>query len=204
MTKSLFTDRILSFSKILDPDLGIPKIYENDFGVSCIMIFQHVIPYVVFSLFSFFGDTAPFDDWEGEAFADISELLNPLPDVPSAAAIGHQTNGASAAQDQSSLALPLEEPLGIQDFDLDLLDGRSSSPKPDLSDLLLDPLEAVSSSNSALRNDVMLTTGQQANVTGGHRHPYHHPLGPDFLPKEESLHAHNRCGYYRMSTVWLC
>jgi hypothetical protein len=89
----------------------------------------------------------------------------------------------------------LEEPLGIQDFDLDLLDGRSSSPKPDLSDLLLDPLEAVSGS-SALRNDVMLTTGQQANVTGGHRHNhYHQPLGgPGFLPKEEGLHAHNRCG----------
>jgi hypothetical protein len=88
----------------------------------------------------------------------------------------------------------LEEPLGIQDFDLDLLDGRSSSPKPDLvsfSDLLLDPLEAVSSS-SALRNDVMLTTGQQANVTG-HRNLYQ-PLGPGFLPKEEGLHGHNRCG----------
>jgi hypothetical protein len=164
------------------------------------MIFQHVIPYTVFS---FFGDTVPFDDWEGEAFADISELLNPLPDVPSAAA-GHQTNGASA-RDQTSLALQLEEPLGIQDFDLDLLDGRSSSPKPDLSDLLLDPLEAGSSSNSALRNDVMLTTGQQANVTGGHRHHYHQPLGgPGFLPKEEGLHTHNRCGSYRMSPVWLC
>jgi hypothetical protein len=156
-----------------------------------------VISYIVFS---FFGDTAPFDDWEGEAFADISELLNPLPDVPSAA--GHQTHGASA-QDQTSLAPPLEEPLGIQDFDLDLLDGRSSSPKPDLSDLLLDPLEAVS---SALRNDVMLTTGQQANVTGGHRHNhYHQPLGNGFLPKEESLlHTHNRCGSYSMSPVWLC
>jgi hypothetical protein len=148
--------------------------------------------------FSFFGDTAPFDDWEGEAFADISELLNPLPDVPAAAAIGHQTIGASA-QDQIPPAPPLEEPLGIQDFDLDLLDGRSSSPKPDLvsfSDLLLDPLEAGSSnsSNSALRNDVMLTTGQQANVTGGHRHNHYHLLGPGFLPKEEGLHTHNRCG----------
>jgi hypothetical protein len=145
--------------------------------------------------FSFFGDTTPFDDWEGEAFADISELLNPLPDVPSAAA-GHQTHGA-AAQDQILPAPQLEEPLGIQDFDLDLLDGRSSSPKPDLSDLLQDPLEAVSS--SALRNDVMLTTGQQANVTGAHRHPYHQPLGgPGFLPKEEGLHTHNRCGSYSM------
>ncbi len=161
----------------------------------------HVIPS---SVFSFFGDTAPFDDWEGEAFADISELLNPLPDVPSAA-VGHQTNRASA-QDQIPPAPPLEEPLGIQDFDLDLLDGRSSSPKPDLvsfPDLLLDPLEAGSSSNSALRNDVMLTTGQ-ANVTGGHRHNHYEPLeGPGFLPKEESLHAHNRCGSYSMPPVWL-
>ncbi len=149
--------------------------------------------------FSFFGDTAPFDDWEGEAFADISELLNPLPDVPSAAA-GHQTDGASA-QDQTLPAPPLEEPLGIQDFDLDLLDGRSSSPKPDLVSFsdLLDPLEAGSSSSSALRNDVMLTTGQQANVTGGHRHYHYQPLeGPGFLPKEESLHSHDRCGSYSM------
>jgi hypothetical protein len=162
---------------------------------------SHVVFYIVFS---FFGDTAPFDDWEGEAFADISELLNPLPDVPAAAA-GHQTNGASAAQDQILPALQLEEPLGIQDFDLDLLDGRSSSPKPDLSDLLLDPLEAVSSSsNSALRNDVMLTTGQQANVTGGHRHNHYQTFDPGFLPKEESLHAHNRCGSKSMPPVWPC
>ena len=145
---------------------------------------------------SFFGQSAPFDDWEREAFADISDLLNPPADVsstmaPNNAQLTADTPFVNAAESVANLdgagALADSEPSkfteeptpqAIQDFDLDLLDSPKADP------LLLDLLEVSSSSSSALRNDVMLTTGR-ANRT----QPVGQLLGPvGYMPEEEAIH----------------
>jgi hypothetical protein len=141
---------------------------------------------------------APFDDWEREAYGDLSDLLDPALDLsppepddaeftdplllPPTTSLSDNLVGGATGLDTSLQVI--QEPEAIQDFDLDLLEG----PKPELTMselLLMDLLELEGS--SALRNDVMLPSGR-VNQTQPAAASQAGRSGVGYLPEEDILH----------------